>query len=66
MLFNEPYILSTIDPDDVETVHGGFKEKDDAVSELERLSQNSPEGTSLAITHKSNLVSTMFVQGEAQ
>lgn len=66
MLFNEPYILSTIDPDDVETVHGGFREKADAVSELERLAQNSPEGTSLAITRNGNLVSTMFVHGEAQ
>lgn len=66
MNFNAPYILSVIDPDDVETVHGGFQSKADAVTELERIAQNSPEGTSLAVTHNNNLVSTMFVQGEAQ
>lgn len=66
MHFNSPYVLSVIDPDDVETVNEEFQIKADAVNELERLAQNSPEGTSLAITHEGSLVSTMFVHGEAQ
>lgn len=60
------YTLSVSDPDDIEIVFEEFEDKESAELEMERIIQQSAEGTSLAITYDGNLVSTMFIHGEAQ
>lgn len=60
------YALSVINSDDQEIVYELFHSKDSAETEMNRLIQDSEEGTLLSVTHEGNLVSTMYVSGESQ
>lgn len=60
------YALSVINSDDEEIVYELFHSKDSAEAEMNRLIQDSEEGTLLSVTHEGNLVSTMYVSGESQ
>lgn len=60
------YALSVINSDDQEIVYELFHSKDNAEAEMNRLIQDSEEGTLLSVIHEGNLVSTMYVSGEPQ
>lgn len=60
------YALSVINSDDQEIVYELFHSKDNAETEMNRLIQDSEEGTLLSVIHEGNLVSTMYVSGEPQ